>query len=138
MDNSQMISKIESFCLLLDNKTSNLDEIQKMNKILTEFKTLENYKLLKILLFNSKSLQAKFYAANSLISVTTENYLSVEISEKIEIYEFIFNYLVKYYLLFNSAIGWRKSAFSVPLFTEYLSNFVMSNSEDLLASKCIL
>jgi hypothetical protein len=107
MENSEVISKIESVCCLLDSKSCNLDEIQKMNKLLTDFMSLENFKFLKLILFNSNSLQAKFYAANSLINITTEYYLTVEISEKIEIYEFIFNYLVKIY--FNSSKQMEKT-----------------------------
>ena len=95
MEQSEILTKIESLCNLLDSKSCKLEDIQNMNKILTEFMIFENFKILKPLLYNSSSLKAKFYAANSLINIMTQNYLSIEISDKIEIYDYIFDYLVR-------------------------------------------
>ena len=95
MDDSNLILEIEECC---DNlyKATNNQTIQEINQILSNFISLKNFDKLKVLLYQSSSKNAKFYAANALTNLITENYLSVEISVKLEMYENIMNFIVKY------------------------------------------
>ncbi len=89
-----VVLKIEEYCNMLDNKSAKNDDIQEMNRVLTEFSSHQNFYYLKHLLFNSLSPKAKFYAANSLITIITQNYLTIPLSDKIEIYDSLLSYIV--------------------------------------------
>ena len=100
MVDSNIVHKIEECCNNLYKATNN-QTVQEINAILSNFISFKNYDLLKVLLYQSTSKHAKFYAANALTNIITENYLSVGIEDKIEIYEnliaFIVISLIKYF-----------------------------------------
>ncbi len=90
----QIVMKIEEYCNMLDNKSALTEEIHNMNKILTEFANFENYEYLKMLLYHSSSAKAKFYAANSLLSILTQNYLTISLEDKEQMYISLLTYIV--------------------------------------------
>lgn len=91
----QIVMKIEQYCNMLDNKSVQPDDIQNMNRVLSDFSTFQNFHYLKMLLYQSSSQKAKFYAANSLINLVTQNYLTVTLEDKEGIYTSVLDYIVK-------------------------------------------
>jgi hypothetical protein len=91
----QIVMKIEEYCNMLDNKSIQAEEIQNMNRVLSEFSNFQNFPYLKMLLYQSSSQKAKFYAANSLINLVTQNYITVTLEDKEEIYTSVLEYIVK-------------------------------------------
>jgi hypothetical protein len=102
-DEIQIVMKIEEYCNMLDNKSAKAEEIQNMNRILTEFSSFQNFPYLKMLLYQSSSQKAKFYAANSLINIVTQNYLTITLEDKEEMYTSVLEYIVK--IIFNIFIS---------------------------------
>jgi hypothetical protein len=98
MIDEQQIAKIEECCNMLDNKSIRPEDINSCNLILTNFASLRNFNTLKFLLYKTNSHKAKFYALGSIQNLITQNFLSIELSDKIEIYEYLLNYLVSYNL----------------------------------------
>ena len=96
MNDDQQIAKIEECCNMLDNKSISSEDIKNCNLILTNFASLRNFNTLKLLLYNTNSPKAKFHALSSIQNLITQNFLSVELSYKIEIYEYLLNYMVYY------------------------------------------
>lgn len=97
MIDEQQIAKIEELCNMLDNKSIRSEDIKNFNLILTDFASIKNFSSLKFLLYSTQSPKAKFYASSSLQNLITQNFLSVEINDKIEMYEYLLNYMVIVY-----------------------------------------
>jgi hypothetical protein len=87
------LSVLEEFCEKLNSGRNSL-EIKEANDFLTSFVTLANFQTLKILLYKSNLSSAKFYAANSLTQLITQNYLTVDLDQRREIYDSILMYIV--------------------------------------------
>lgn len=90
----QFLSEVEKCCNSLDGKSAQSEEIMKINAYLTAFMKFENYENLKVILYQSSSPKAKFFAANALISLITQNYLSISLTDKIQMYDSLVDYIV--------------------------------------------
>ena len=94
MDNENIINEIEENVNKLYSSTKN-EEIHIINEILTKYIQIENFDLLKALLYKQSSNFSKFYASNALITIITNNYLTIKLNDKIEIYDNLINFIVK-------------------------------------------
>jgi len=92
----EQISLIEKYCKIIYDKSSNPEDIKNSDEQLTKFIKFENFEILKLILYQSTYSQAKFYASNSMTTIITQNYLSVSLNDKIEIYDNILMYMVNY------------------------------------------
>ena len=71
-------------------------DIKEINNLL--IKIVENpgkIGLLKFLLYHSSSTYTKTFAANGLFQLFTMNFLTVDLTTKCEIYEFLIDFIVK-------------------------------------------
>lgn len=92
------ITQLEAYCNLLDSKSVNSVDVKRMNEYLTQFMTYGNYESLKLILSTSESAKAKFYAANSLFNIMTSNYLTIEITDREGLYDFLLNFIVNIFI----------------------------------------
>ena len=70
-------------------------KISEINSVLTRiFEDAEKINLMKFLLYYSNSLYTKMYASNAIFLIVTNNFLSIDWKYKLEIYEFLLNFLV--------------------------------------------
>jgi hypothetical protein len=76
--------------------SGNSHEIQAINTELSNLIDFKNFELFSSLLCNSTSIYAKFFAANALKTLITDNYLSIPDNAKITIYENLLTIIVKY------------------------------------------
>ena len=83
---------VESMC-----KPSSNNNFKEINTLLTKFfEDFEKINLMKFLLYYSNSLYTKMYSSNAIFNLITKHFLSVELTFKLEIYEFLINFIVKF------------------------------------------
>ena len=93
MEQNNLSKQLEESCILF-YKTTSSEERTVLDQALTGFIKLENYEVIKSLLGESTNPCARFYAANSLVMIFTQNYLTISPQEAYGVYEDLLNYLV--------------------------------------------
>jgi hypothetical protein len=93
MEHTDIASRIEECVNNLYTATNN-EDIKVINETLSNFISIDNFQYLKMLMYKSSFSNVKFYAANALTNLITENYLTIELSEKIEMYDNLLSYIV--------------------------------------------
>jgi hypothetical protein len=101
MEPINLSKQLEEYCIQF-YKTTDQAERKLLNIALTDFIKLENYEIIKTVLGESTNHHARFYAANSLVQIFTQNYLTIDANEAYSIYADLINYLVNYYLTISS------------------------------------
>jgi hypothetical protein len=99
MDNLIIQKQLEEYCIKF-YATTDQQERQTLDKTLTEFVKYENYETLKSLIGCSNNPYVRFYAANSLILLFTQNYLTIPAMEAYKVYEELLEYLVTILITF--------------------------------------
>ena len=98
MDLKSLYSKLEDYSDKLYNKHNNLEDYNTINKFLMENIKIDNLYIFKELLQNSANITTRFYAANSLIKIITDNYLSVSLENFSDLYVYLISLIVLYFL----------------------------------------
>jgi len=94
-------NQTQNLILLLEDSvirfhsTTNNDERKNLDIFLSQSISTENIYIFKEILFDSNSPYSKNYAANSLIKLITQNFISVNIQFKEELYTFLAEYIFK-------------------------------------------
>jgi hypothetical protein len=88
-----LIQKIEEYCTKFYSPKNNSERCE-ADEFLTKLMQIENFEIFKQLLYNANSTYAKFYAANSLIILITNNYHTIKLLDKLEIYDSVLKYIV--------------------------------------------
>jgi hypothetical protein len=94
MDQNSLSKQLEDSCIQF-YKTVNNEERAILNQALMDFIKIENYETIKILLGQSTNSNVRFYAANSLCTLFTQNYITISSQEAYSVYEDLLNYLVR-------------------------------------------
>jgi hypothetical protein len=97
MEQNNLSKQLEESCIQF-YKTANTEERTLLDQALTNFIKIENYESIKSLLGESTNPYVRFYAANSLITLYTQNFITISSQEAYSVYEDLLNYLV---ILFN-------------------------------------
>lgn len=93
-----LLKQLENYSNRIATKQTS-EDINLVNKFLTDNIKLQNYEILSYLLINSSFPNSRFYAANSLIQIITSNYLTITYETVLYLQNYTLDFLV--YIIFT-------------------------------------
>jgi hypothetical protein len=91
--NENLVKQLEEFSNKFATKVST-HEVNMIDRFLTENIKLQNFEIFNYLLSNSSYQSSRFYAANSLLQLLTQNYLTIPCEVVIQLHNYLLEFIV--------------------------------------------
>lgn len=92
MENALVETITNNYIIFFNSKDHK--EIQKSDQFIQSHINIENFNLFKFLLINNNCPKIKFNSARIIMTLITDNYLSIKYEDKTEIYDYLLYYIV--------------------------------------------